>query len=109
MRIPSMPRRLRKPTPASRLPNFGVARYLLNPGGESAEFAVVVADDWPGRGLGSRLMNGICELARSNGLQCIERVILANNRNVLKLMRGLGFAIHLEPDDPVMRIAAKAL
>jgi acetyltransferase len=87
----------------------GVARYLVNPGGESAEFAVVVADDWAGRGLGSRLMNGICEVARNKGVKQIEGFILANNRNMLKLMKDLGFVIHADPDDPAMRIAAKAL
>jgi len=87
----------------------GVARYLVNPGGESAEFAVVVADDWAGRGLGSRLMNGICEVARSKGVQRIEGFILANNHNMLKLMKDLGFVISPDPDDPSMRIAAKAL
>ncbi|MBK7470416.1 MAG: bifunctional acetate--CoA ligase family protein/GNAT family N-acetyltransferase [Betaproteobacteria bacterium] len=87
----------------------GVARYLLNPGGDSAEFAVVVADDWAGRGLGSRLMNGICEVARNKGVQRIEGYILANNRNMLKLMRGLGFTISADPDDPSMRVAAKTL
>jgi acetyltransferase len=87
----------------------GVARYLVNPGGESAEFAVVVADDWAGRGLGARLLNGICEVARNKGVQRIEGFILGNNRNMLKLMKGLGFVIRSDPDDPTMRIAAKAL
>ncbi len=87
----------------------GVARYLVNPGGESAEFAVVVADDWAGRGLGTRLLNGICEVARNKGVQRIEGFILANNRNMLKLMKGLGFVIRSDPDDPTMRIAAKVL
>jgi acetyltransferase len=87
----------------------GVARYLLNPGGESAEFAVVVADDWAGHGIGSRLMNGICEVARNKGVTLIEGYILANNHNMLKLMKGLGFVIRSDPDDPSMRIAAKAL
>ena len=81
----------------------------MNPGGESAEFAVVVADDWAGRGLGARLLNGICEVARSKGVQRIEGFILANNRNMLKLMKGLGFIIQPDPDDPTMRIAVKAL
>src|SRR6185369_1640374 len=35
---------------ASAGPKFvGVARYIANPDQESAEFAVVVADDWQGR------------------------------------------------------------
>jgi acetyltransferase len=87
----------------------GVARYLVNPGGESAEFAVVVADGWAGHGIGSRLLNGICEVARNKGVTHIEGYILANNHNMLKLMKGLGFTIRSDPDDSTMRIAAKAL
>ena len=31
----------------------GVARYALDADGESCDFAIVVADDWQGRGLGA--------------------------------------------------------
>jgi acetyltransferase len=87
----------------------GVSRYAIDPSGESAEFAVVVADDWAGRGLASRLMNGLCEVARSMGVKRIQGYILANNHNMMKLMTRLGFNMHADPDDPSMRVAEKAL
>jgi len=87
----------------------GVARYLLDPGGDTAEFAVVVADDWAGRGLGARLMNSISEVARSKGIRRIEGFILGKNANMLALMERLGFSIRVDPDDPELRIAEKAL
>ncbi|MBL8485735.1 MAG: bifunctional acetate--CoA ligase family protein/GNAT family N-acetyltransferase, partial [Rhodocyclaceae bacterium] len=47
----------------------GVARYATNPDGESCEFAIVVADDWQGKGLARRLMGILIETARSRGLK----------------------------------------
>ena len=43
--------------PKEREALVGVARYIANPDGESAEFAVVVADDWQRRGVAHMLMN----------------------------------------------------
>ena len=42
---------------------IGVARYAMNPDGESCEFALVVADAWQHRGIGSRLMQALMEAA----------------------------------------------
>ena len=35
---------------------IAVARYAMNPDGESCEFALVVADDWHRKGIGARLV-----------------------------------------------------
>jgi acetyltransferase len=47
----------------------GVARYARLPDGESCEFAIVVADDWQGRGLASQLMKSLIAAARDRGLR----------------------------------------
>jgi acetyltransferase len=41
--------------PASEL-QVGVARYSAYPDQRSCEFALVVADEWQGRGIGTHLM-----------------------------------------------------
>ncbi|MEO7952566.1 MAG: bifunctional acetate--CoA ligase family protein/GNAT family N-acetyltransferase, partial [Polaromonas sp.] len=46
----------------------GVSRYITNPDQSSCEFALVVADDFSGKGLGSRLMLSIMDVAREKGL-----------------------------------------
>ncbi|HSM23146.1 MAG TPA: GNAT family N-acetyltransferase, partial [Rubrivivax sp.] len=87
----------------------GVVRYITNPDGTSCEFSLVIADDFKGQGLGSRLMLSIIDLARSKGLSEIVGLILANNTAMLRLMRSLGFTVAAFPEDPDFRIATKAL
>ncbi len=87
----------------------GVSRYITNPDGHSAEFSLVVADDFAGQGLGARLMLEIIELARAKGLARIFGLILVNNTAMLRLMERLGFALAPFPEDPDFRLATKTL
>jgi acetyltransferase len=81
-----------------------VARYLRNPDGESAEYALVLGDDWQGRGLGVQLMRTIISAARHQGLRRIEGFVLASNSPMHKLMKRLGFRNDRDTDDPAMRL-----
>ncbi len=82
---------------------IGVARYLLNPDAVTAEFALAVADEYQGRGIGIALMQTICEIARAHGLQAVVGLVLARNSDMLALMSRLGFIEESDPDDPDMR------
>lgn len=82
---------------------IGVARYVINPDGESCEFAIVVSDERQKQGIGSLLMKGLMESARYHGLKSIEGAVLAENRDMLELMRSLGFSITHVPDDESVR------
>lgn len=82
---------------------IGVARYLRNADGESAEYALVIGDAWQRRGLGSQLMAALVDAARRQGLKIIEGLVLGNNRPMLTLMGRLGFRIDTDPDDFTMR------
>src|SRR5699024_4620778 len=92
------------PNPANRgLPQeivIGLAHYLRNIDGVGAEYALVIADDWQRRGLGRSLMSKLIELAKRQGLDYIEGLVLANNRAMLALMTSLGMTNDLDPDDP---------
>ena len=81
----------------------GFAHCLRNADGRGAEYALVIADDWQRRGLGSRLMRSLIEVARGQQLAYIEGVVLASNRPMLGLMASLGFKNDPEPLDPDMR------
>ena len=87
----------------------GVARYLLNPDGETCEFATAIADDWQGQGVGSTLMRSIVDSARGKGLRRIEGYVLANNAKMLGLMSRLGFAIETWRDDPSLKLVTMDL
>jgi acetyltransferase len=87
----------------------GVSRYITNPDKTSCEFSLVVADDFNGKGLGSRLMLSIMEEARDKGLEEIEGLVLANNPGMLKLMKGLGFIVKPFADDPDFKLVTHSL
>ena len=71
----------------------GVSRYITNPDRTSCEFSLVVADDHNGKGLGSRLMESIMDVARDKGLAEIEGLVLADNAGMIRLMRSLGYTV----------------
>jgi len=87
----------------------GVSRIITNPDQTSCEFSLLVADDFGGKGLGSRLMEGITDVAREKGLADIEGLVLSNNTDMLKLMRGLGFTAKPFPEDPDFRLVTRSL
>jgi acetyltransferase len=96
-----------QPTETSRI--VGVSRYITNPDRSTCEFSLVVADDFKGQGLGSRLMLSIMDFAREKGLTEIEGLVLANNHNMLKLMKSLGFAIKSFAEDPDFKLVTHQL
>jgi acetyltransferase len=87
----------------------GVSRYVTNPDRTTCEFSLVVADDFKGLGLGSRLMLSIMDFAREKGLTEIEGLVLTHNSAMLKLMRGLGFQVKPFPEDADFRLVTHLL
>ncbi|SMF95780.1 acetyltransferase [Methylomagnum ishizawai] len=88
---------------------LGVARYATNPDGRTAEFALVIADGWQQHGLGTRLMHSLIEAARDKGYVALEGEVLANNTKMLGLMKKLGFASRISPEDAGLMWVSKAL
>ena len=69
-----------------------VGRYAPNADGETAEFALVAADDWQGKGIGRALLERLCERAREAGYRALYGHILRANRGMLDLAGRLGFS-----------------
>ena len=67
----------------------GVARYVRQPGAETAEVAVVVADDWQRQGLATRMCGVLGELAATAGVRQFNLNMQADNQAVLRLVRRL--------------------
>lgn len=69
----------------------GVARFIRWAGTpDSAEMAVVVADDWQRRGLGAMLLRALAQRANEVGVDHFTAEILAENSAVLELVGRLG-------------------
>jgi acetyltransferase len=88
---------------------LAVARFARNEPGDAAEFAVVVADDMQGKGLGTRLMQELIRNARARGLRRLEGTVLSSNHHMLALMQVLGFEIGGLPEDQRLRRVIKHL
>jgi acetyltransferase len=68
-----------------------VGRYAPNQDGTTAEFALTVADDWQGKGIGRTLLERLCRRAREAGYGALYGHILDANREMLDLAARLGF------------------
>ncbi|MEQ8860552.1 MAG: GNAT family N-acetyltransferase [Pseudomonadales bacterium] len=69
----------------------GVARYVREPGTDTAEIAIVVADAWQGKGIATRLLTDLREVARGAGITHLVASVLRENGRMLELVRRLGF------------------
>lgn len=88
---------------------IAVARYIMNPDGESCEFAIVVADAWQHKGIGLRLMQMLIEAARRRGFKRLEGEVLAENTVVQRRVRELGFEVLDQAAEPDVKRVTKSL
>lgn len=86
---------------------IGVARYAPSTGSAQVEFAVVVADDWQGKGIATELLRHLFSIALEVGINSIEGFILRDNIPMLRLAREFGFRIQLDKEDPSIANAFK--
>ena len=82
----------------------GVARYALNADGESCDFAIVVADDWQGQGLGRELLTRLVDTAAARGVKWIGGDVLAINWPMLALAKALGFSVSVSGNPATRRV-----
>jgi acetyltransferase len=78
---------------------LGVARYATDHSGNGCEFAIVIADDWQGRGLGKLLLERLIEVACAHRISYLNGFVLSTHAAMLRLARKLGFELRSEPGD----------
>jgi acetyltransferase len=76
----------------------GVSRYARIEDSDEAECAIVVADAWHGRGLGTELMRSLGIAARKRGIRALVGTSLAENQRILDWARRFGFDAQTEPN-----------
>lgn len=77
---------------------IGIGRIIIEPDIRTGEFAVVVHDDYQGKGLGYKLLDLVIGIAAEKGLENIFGIILTDNKKMLKMCEDLGFTIKHLPD-----------
>lgn len=69
----------------------GLARFIRDVDDpEVAEFAITVADDWQGRGLGTELLHRLMARAREEGIHRFSVLVEADNDTMLHILHEIG-------------------
>ena len=88
---------------------IGVVRYAMDKGTDAAEFAIVISDDWHGKGLGGKLLSALIDLARQSGVRRVFGTTLSENNAMLCLSRRLGFKLSREQGSAFVTMMSLAL
>lgn len=84
--------------------SIGMARFIRDSAdAEVAELAIVVADEWQGRGIGRRLMVAIIDAAREWGVTRLQAYTLADNQQLRALLDRLPMDVELTSEDGLLR------
>ena len=70
----------------------GIGRLISEPDFKRGEFAVVVHDDYQGRGLGYKLVDMLIGIGHEKGLDKIYGIVLNENKGMIRICQELGFS-----------------
>jgi acetyltransferase len=70
---------------------LGVGRIMRSPGSTRGEVAVVVADAWQGKGIGTVLLKTCIRIAEDLGMLSLWGLVSSDNERVITMAAKLGF------------------
>ena len=76
----------------------GIARLIRLHNSNTAEFSLIVADDFQGHGLGTEMVRRLVEVAREEGIDRIVAEILGANGGMVRICQELGFEIKADDE-----------
>jgi acetyltransferase len=82
---------------------MGVGRLSKIRGTDEAEFALLVSDQFQGRGLGSELLRRILQVGRDEQVARVVGDILPENVEMLRVCEKVGFKLTRDLEDAVVR------
>jgi len=77
---------------------IGICRIIIENDLKTAEYAVLVHDNYQGRGLGYKLLDVIIGIGQDKGLEEIYGTVLSENEKMLGTAKKLGFRQSHQPD-----------
>jgi acetyl coenzyme A synthetase (ADP forming)-like protein len=82
-----------------------VARFIRDPkAADRAEVAFTIADALQGRGIGTRLLERLAEIARERGIAWFDAYVLADNRRMMQVFLDSGFDVQRRLDGGVFHV-----
>ena len=80
---------------------IGVGRLIADPDVVSAEYAVLVPDDWQHNELGYILTSYCMEIATNAGIKVVSAETTSDNKAMISVFRKLNFKVHFNDDTTV--------
>jgi acetyltransferase len=78
---------------------LAVGRLTKLHGVNESEFALLISDEYQGRGLGTELLRRLVEIARTEKHERVNAAILPENQMMQNVCRMLGFKLEFQPDE----------
>ncbi len=75
---------------------IAIGRYYRLPDKRSARVAFAIEDAYHGKGIGTRLIEWLANIARDNGIAFFEGDVLAENERMMSVLKDYGFHIDSE-------------
>jgi acetyltransferase len=86
------------PHPRGHHQILGVGRLIKEPARSEAEFAILINDQWQGKGLGTELLRLLVRVGRQSHLRRIIGHILPDNSAMKRVSEKVGFKLHFNAD-----------
>jgi acyl-CoA hydrolase/N-acetylglutamate synthase-like GNAT family acetyltransferase len=86
---------------------IAVGRYSLESESSMAEAALLVHDDWQGRGIGTRLLRYLIQIAKSRKITGFKAQVVADNRAPLRMAHKTGYTVETTLEDGVFMVSFK--
>ncbi|NOY49481.1 MAG: bifunctional acetate--CoA ligase family protein/GNAT family N-acetyltransferase [Chlorobi bacterium] len=80
---------------------IGVGRLIGDPDLETAEYAVLVTDEWQKKELGQILTSYCVEIAKYAGIKRVAAETTKDNKGMITVFRKVGFKVHFNEDTTV--------
>ncbi len=77
---------------------IGVGRLIADPDLESAEYAVLITDEWQGKDLGKYLTEFCLEIAKKSRVKRVVALTTNDNKPMISVFRKLGFIVEFKED-----------
>ena len=100
---PAEPTRRRRPRSAPGSSGIAAFEQLTR---DTAEVALLVADDHHEHGIGTHLMEHLAQAARNNGIHRFQADVLGENDLALRMVRDLGWPTQMRFHDGIGRVVA---
>ena len=82
---------------------LGVSRLSKIRGTDDAEFALIVSDEYQGRGLGSELLRRILQVGRDERVARVVGEVLPENVEMIRVCKKVGFQVKHDLEEGVVR------